>query len=427
MYEAVDKRSGTLIALKQFSIPQAETWKDVELAEREAQVLSQLSHPLLPRYVTHYEESGSLFLAMSKVEGKTLRDLRGSLGERDVILFLRDTAAVLAYLHGRAPPIIHRDIKPSNVIRNPAGHFVLVDFGSVQHQLRPEGGSTVVGTFGYMAPEQFQGRAMPATDLYAVGATALSMLTGMDPDALPHKGLSLDVPTALGRRRSDPLCGLLSEALDADPDARSRASLEQLLGKYGLSRDGQRPEPQPAAAGPWVSREAERANRHQRRRERRERRAEWRRYRHSRTPFGDRSARRWLRFPPALLAVLIALRVARVATSAALLLVVPVVLTLLSLVFGRELRRAAQRVREAGVRTSRVLEYVAQRALGVAQGSHETIDPSEVRVDDADSPPHVRVDDASDRPSAFEKDVANFEAEAERAAQQVEEAVSRRR
>ena len=85
---------------------------------------------------------------------------------------LGDASSVLAYLHGRSPPVVHRDIKPANLtFRRPDGSYAFVDFGAVtKDNLRPEGGSTVVGTFGFMAPEQFQGRALPGSDVYGVGA-----------------------------------------------------------------------------------------------------------------------------------------------------------------------------------------------------------------------------------------------------------------
>src|SRR6185295_14519102 len=143
------------------------------------------------------------------------------LGRDEILRFLRDASGVLDYLHGRAPPVIHRDIKPNNVIRRPDGSFAIVDFGAVRDRLRPEGGSTVVGTFGYMAPEQFQGRALPATDVYALGATAIAMLTGEEPEALPHKGLAIDVNAALGRRASPAMVRVLSSMLAPDPDQRA--------------------------------------------------------------------------------------------------------------------------------------------------------------------------------------------------------------
>jgi hypothetical protein len=94
---------------------------------------------------------------------------------------------VLEYLHGLSPPVIHRDITPHNVMRRKSdGQLVLVDFGSVRDALvDPQiGGQTVTGTFGYMAPEQFYGKASPASDLYALGALAVALLSRRQPNAL---------------------------------------------------------------------------------------------------------------------------------------------------------------------------------------------------------------------------------------------------
>jgi hypothetical protein len=146
---------------------------------------------------------------------------------------LREAADCLRYLHGHAPPIVHRDIKPGNVILRPDGSYCLVDFGSVRDRLKPEGGSTVVGTFGFMAPEQFQGRAGPGSDVYAVGATALSLVTGREPEDLPHKGLSIDVEGALRGQVDRRLIAALRSMLEPDPDRRA-ASIDAALRSSGL-------------------------------------------------------------------------------------------------------------------------------------------------------------------------------------------------
>ena len=199
--EAVNRRDGRPVAIKRFMVGHAKSWKDVELAEREARVLASLSHPALPAYVNHFEQQGVLYLVMELVDGQSLAALMRSgkrLGLAELRQLLDTLADVLDYLHSRVPPVIHRDIKPGNIIVRPDGRFSLVDFGSVRDGLRPDGGSTVVGTFGYMAPEQFQGRALPASDVYAVGALVLSLLTGKGPEELPHKGLGIDVEASLG-------------------------------------------------------------------------------------------------------------------------------------------------------------------------------------------------------------------------------------
>lgn len=225
-YHAVDGE-GRPVAIKRFDVRGAKGWKDVELAEREARVLSTIDHPLVPRYIEHFEDEGGLFLVMEKVEGETLEAIRkreGALDEDEVRRFLADADRALTYLHGRASPIVHRDIKPRNVVRRPNGSYVLVDFGAVAELIQKKGGgSTVVGTMGFMAPEQFQGRALPATDIYAVGATALAMLAGADPDTLPHQGLRVDVRAAVGNRVSPTMLGSLEQMLEPDPDRRAQS------------------------------------------------------------------------------------------------------------------------------------------------------------------------------------------------------------
>jgi hypothetical protein len=245
-FDAVDERSGLAVAVKRFRVHGARSWKDVELAEREATVLSTLSHPLLPRYVEHFEDRGELFLVTEKIEGESLSSLRRrgvAFEEADVERLLRDAAEALHYLHGRTPPIVHRDLKPSNILRRLDGSFAFIDFGSVRDRMKPEGGSTVVGTFGYMAPEQFQGRAMPASDVYSIGATALSLLTRREPEDLPHRGLGIDVAAALSGLRVRPrLVEMLSVMLAPAPDERVQ-TIGPLWGKAEPAPERRRKDP----------------------------------------------------------------------------------------------------------------------------------------------------------------------------------------
>ena len=230
-YDAADLQNGRAVAIKRFDVRGARGWKDVELAEREARVLSTLDHPLVPTYIEHFEEEGSLYLVMEKVEGETMEAMRqrdGTLSEAEVRRFLASADSALTYLHGRASPVVHRDIKPRNVVRRPDGSYVLVDFGAVAELLLRKGASTVVGTMGYMAPEQFQGRAQASTDVYAVGATALAALTGQEPETLPHDGLRVDVRGALGDRVSPDLVAALEKMLDPDPRTRAKSIGEAL-------------------------------------------------------------------------------------------------------------------------------------------------------------------------------------------------------
>lgn len=311
-----------LVAIKLFRVGKAKVWKDVELAEREARVLQSLSHPHLPKYIEHFEEDDALYLVMEKIEGESLAAIRKAgrtLGPTEVERMLRDLGKAMQYLHARAPAVVHRDIKPGNVIRRPDGSFALVDFGAVRDRLKPQGGSTVVGTFGYMAPEQFQGRASPKSDVYGAGATALAMLTGCEPEDLPHAGLGIDVAEAVPAGTSKSLLRALKAMLAPDPDQRA-GSIEEAF----------------AQAEPVQSERAStprtKASRKQRRREEKEqRRAEKREERRGRpAPIGARILGR------------IGLLVALIAVWLAAGVVVPFLLVLLSLFFGQRLRNAAK-------------------------------------------------------------------------------------
>ena len=198
------------------------TWKSFELFEREAKVLSQLRHAGVPRYLATLEEPpGTFNLVMQRAPGEDLRELtkRRRLSQLELRDVLIRSLEILDYLHTRTPPVVHRDIKPSNLVRAPDGKIALVDFGGVLDAARDKGGSTMVGTFGYMAPEQLHGQVTPATDLYALGATIVALAGGIEPEDVPRKGLRMDLAKHLPAL--DPaLRAVLVEMTDPDPDKR---------------------------------------------------------------------------------------------------------------------------------------------------------------------------------------------------------------
>jgi protein kinase-like protein len=378
-FDGVDKREGRPVAIKRFDVRGATSWKDVELAEREARVLQSLSHPKLPAYVDHFEEDGALYLVMEKIEGESLGAYRrrgGAMGQEEVLRLLGDASDVLDYLHARTPPVIHRDLKPGNVIRRPDGSFAFVDFGAVTGRLRPKGGSTVVGTFGYMAPEQVQGRALAASDVYAVGATAIAMLTGSEPEDLPHRGLMIDVRQALAATggvetwSGGRLAVVLERMLEPDPDRRA-SRIAPLLAEPSTWERGPRRGNSRESRDPAY---ADRDSRHAQRRARREARRV------------ERAARRGARwrgsaghpFPwPARLVLAILFTVGIVAVSLATQVVVPLVLRVLSLFFAhRALTRAAQAVGHAG-----------EVAVGGMRASRQWFFAGATWPDTADAPP----------------------------------------
>lgn len=198
------------------------TWKSFELFEREAKVLSQLRHAGVPRYLATIEEPpGTFNLVMQRAPGENLRALaaRRRLSQLELRDVLVRCLEILDYLHTRTPPVVHRDLKPSNIVRAPNGKIALVDFGGVLDAARDRGGSTIVGTFGYMAPEQLHGQALPATDLYALGATIVALAGGVEPEDVPRKGLRMDLDRHLPNLDAD-LRAALTAMTDPDPEKR---------------------------------------------------------------------------------------------------------------------------------------------------------------------------------------------------------------
>jgi len=194
------------IAIKVISLKQLNDWKQIELFEREAEVLQKLNHPAIPQYIDYFDietdTDKAFYLVQQIAPGKSLAQLVESgwrVGEAEVKNIAKQILSILSYLHSLEPPVIHRDIKPSNLIREDDGKIYLVDFGAVQNTYYNTlmQGSTVVGTYGYMAPEQFRGQALPATDLYSLGATLLYLLTHRSPAELPQDTLKLDFSSAV--------------------------------------------------------------------------------------------------------------------------------------------------------------------------------------------------------------------------------------
>ncbi|HLP87223.1 MAG TPA: serine/threonine-protein kinase [Nostocaceae cyanobacterium] len=170
--------------------------KAQELFEREAATLYQIEHLQIPKFREKFAQDQRLFLVVDYVAGKTYRTLllerqavNQTLSEAEVIQLIRSLLPVLDHIHKQG--IIHRDISPENVIlRQSDGLPVLIDFGVVKElatrlQSTSTTPATTVGKLGYAPSEQMQtGRAYPSSDLYALAATALVLLTGKEPAEL---------------------------------------------------------------------------------------------------------------------------------------------------------------------------------------------------------------------------------------------------
>jgi len=195
---AKDLQSNEQVTLKLLAFSPQMQWEELKLFEREAQVLQALDHPRIPRYRDYFsldQQTGAgipwFGLVQDYIPGFSLQELleQGTrFPEKQVRGIATEILKILIYLHELSPPVLHRDIKPSNLILGEDKQIYLVDFGAVQAQAAVTGVTfTVVGTSGYAPLEQFWGRAVASSDLYALGATLIHLLTGTTPADLPQK------------------------------------------------------------------------------------------------------------------------------------------------------------------------------------------------------------------------------------------------
>lgn len=201
----IDLKTQTPVVIKIMALGEDVSRDDIRLFEREASTLQMLSHPSIPAYLDHFEltlKSGRGFaLVQTYIQGKSLQTCMQEhvhFSEEYVRQIARSLLDILVYLHRQQPPVIHRDIKPSNVLltleaSQAIQQVYLIDFGSVQiFSERSDSSFTIVGTYGYTAPEQLAGRAIAASDLYSLGATLIAVITGTHPSSLPQQGMRID-------------------------------------------------------------------------------------------------------------------------------------------------------------------------------------------------------------------------------------------
>ena len=224
---AIDESTepGNQVVVKLLSFANAVDWQMLKLFEREASILQQLAHPRIPAYCDYFsinDQHHWFGLVETYIPGKTLKELLESsrrFSEDEIRNIAIEVLEILQYLHQLNPPIYHRDIKPSNLIWGDDERIHLVDFGGVQDKAPAIGSTfTVVGTYGYTPIEQFGGRTIPSSDLYALGATLLHLLTGVPPADLPQKNLRFDFKLLVNL--SPKLVGWLDKLIE--PDAQNR-------------------------------------------------------------------------------------------------------------------------------------------------------------------------------------------------------------
>lgn len=239
VYRARRTVDNTIWALKEMrpidESASAELEENRKLFLQEAELLRNLSHSSLPIVADLFEYQNRPVMVMEFVAGQTLedrlRDANSPMLEQQALGFTIQVARVLHYLHTRKPPIIYRDLKPSNVMLTPDGVLKLIDFGVARtYKERKKKDTVAMGSAGYAPPEQYgKGQTDARSDVYALGATLLHLLTNLPP-------IPLQTPAPGSIRKLNPSVDAQTEkvvirAMDLDPTRRfpSAAEFEQAL------------------------------------------------------------------------------------------------------------------------------------------------------------------------------------------------------
>mgnify|MGYP000867223006 FL=1 len=206
VYKAEDNVTGRICAAKELWTYWATSDQEKEYLirkfESEADLLHKLDHISLPGVMDYFISNERYYILMDFIEGSDLDTIiqeQGNPGlpQEDVVKWAIQVAEVLEYLHNCDPPIIYRDLKPANImIRNSDNRIVLIDFGIACALQDGSGGSprTMIGTMGYMSPEQFIGKVAPTSDIFSLGATLYYLLTGTTQELFNYKPMNNIVP-----------------------------------------------------------------------------------------------------------------------------------------------------------------------------------------------------------------------------------------
>lgn len=231
VYKAFDFQQDRLVAVKEMSdqaLGQGHREQAVEQFRREALLLQALSHPNLVKVTDTFSDGRRHYLVMDYVDGQPLTSLADPAQEgwqEQVRAWALQLCDVLAYLHGRQPPVIFRDLKPDNILLpNGEERLKLIDFGIARFfDPAKERDTVAIGTPGYMAPEAFYGQTDARSDLYSLGVTMHTLLTGFDPARAPWQ---LPPVAELAPHVAEDLAQIVAHAVELDPEQRFQTAQE---------------------------------------------------------------------------------------------------------------------------------------------------------------------------------------------------------
>jgi eukaryotic-like serine/threonine-protein kinase len=232
VYLAEDTWIDKKVALK---VPHKQTL-DSEML-KEPRLLASMSHPNIVTVLTAEKEDDLFFIVMEYVPGETLERLITREGALEVTRALDFTCQICnAVDHAHRAGVLHRDLRPGNMLVSETGMLKVTDFGTSRFLEIAAHGTTVIGSPPYMAPEQFHGKAVFASDVYSVGVTMYQMLTGELPYKTPSpadverlmRGELLTAPRVRNAKIPRAINDIVLKALAPDPKDRYQRAADLL-------------------------------------------------------------------------------------------------------------------------------------------------------------------------------------------------------
>lgn len=194
----------------------------------EAELLTQLDHPAIPKCYGYFEEQETVHVVMDFIQGKDLlarfEEQDGCLPEKEAIDWAVQVCDFLTYMHSQTPkPLIFRDVKPANIMLDPSGRVYMIDFAIADWAAGF--GLKLIGTIGYAPPEQYAGMSDARSDIFALGATLYHVLTGRDPRKEHHAFLfHVFPPRSLNADLTEAMEAVILKAVEHKADDRFQSA-----------------------------------------------------------------------------------------------------------------------------------------------------------------------------------------------------------
>lgn len=224
IYLALDKKLNRQWAIKKVRKSSSQT---TSMLMAEASIMKNLDHPMLPRIVGIEEDSKFFYIIMDFVQGENLKTVvisSGPQAQDTVVSWGVKLCDVLTYLHGKG--IVYRDMKPANIMLSPDGNIKLIDFGIArEYKENASEDTTALGTEGYAAPEQYEGKGQTdaRTDVYGMGITLFQLLTGVNPSSYQENIFSIRLQNP---NLSSGLDKIILKCTNKDPKKRYQSTEE---------------------------------------------------------------------------------------------------------------------------------------------------------------------------------------------------------